>query len=427
MHSSVSSACIPIYCLHTRHIYAQQKYKHKYILQRLLEWKLEPKHRKILDKRSLGMGLAGESSSLFAETYRMKSASYKRLADGPAFMIFRDVYTGEKKEAFQALLDILYRVLHTTCNADGVKPTAAMHRSFSKFKTDVAVAFVKLERVLPAMFFGISLHLLLHLPDCIYRWNHVRNYWCFASERFIGVIKQYCNARNNPHAGMVHGYTQTTFVRRTMSSESADRIVGRYQRKNIVQSSRSASIGFNDLVRMRGARPGTAKFVCTPTKRNAVVAKNQYVAVIGSFLRQHQHENHTYAKSVHARVQPSEPAYKAQVHRVLHGVEINGRPWRQGDHCVWRGDDNASRYGVVQEFISWNEKEQEKMVWCVKIKVHLIEKEENRVLYVQKDIDRYEFIFWQQLQYKCLWKSVGLPFTVATRRWSTSANENFDE
>lgn len=394
-------------------------------MQRLEEWKLTPDDRRILDKRSLGLGLAGKDTPLFGKTFRYKASSFKRLADGPASLIFRDVYTGEYKIAFQALLKILYMILHTTNNVDGAIPPASATTKFRKFKTEVAETLVLLEATLPAMFFDITLHVLIHLPECIFRWNHVRNYWCFASERFIGVLKEYCNSRNNPHAGMVYGYSQTTFVRRTMSSAAADRINDRFQIKDIVPTMRSASISFAALVEMRGARPGTGQFQANVSWRNAIVAKQSYVARVGSFIRQKQWDLNRYAGQVVARQQPSLPAYKAKVHRVLKGVQINGRPWKRGDHCMWKDDDRSSKYGVVQEFIRWVEKAQGRIAWCVKVSVHDILGEENRVLRVEKKSDRYVFIFWQQLQYYCSTNN-DKDWTVAVRRWSTTDNENFD-
>jgi hypothetical protein len=148
-------------------------------------WGLTKELRDILDARSLGLGLAGKNTPLFDKTHRMKAVSFKRLSDGPAFLIFRDVYNDdqEKKTAFLSFLDIIYRVLHTTCDVDDQEPTRAHKKVISDFKTATAVCLVLLEAELPAMFFDILLHELLHIPESIGRWNHVRNYWAFASER----------------------------------------------------------------------------------------------------------------------------------------------------------------------------------------------------------------------------------------------------
>jgi hypothetical protein len=159
---------------------------HNVYTQRLRLWGLDNKMRAVLDKRSLGLGLSGKHTTLFGKTHRMKAVAFKRLSDGPACLIFRDVYDDdpEKKKAFLAFLDIIYRVLHTTCDVDDQAPTRAHKTKISEFKTDTAVCLVLLEAELPPMFFDILLHELLHIPESIARWNHVRNYWAFASERY---------------------------------------------------------------------------------------------------------------------------------------------------------------------------------------------------------------------------------------------------
>jgi hypothetical protein len=380
------------------------------------------KQRRVLDARSLGLGLAGNFDSLFSKTHRMKAASFKRLADGPAFLIFRDVYTNDIGIAFQALLEIMYKILHLTCDADGAVHTEATKRRVSRFQQEIAVAFVKLEEELPAMFFDISLHVLIHLPQCIFRWNHVRNFWCFASERFIGVIKQYCNSRNNPHAGMVYGYAQTTFVRRTMDTAVADRIMSRFREKKLTPSQRSASVGFEELILKRGPRPGSAAFVATPLKHNSTKATSEIVQRFGEYLREQKRQDSVYARSVRAHKQPPfSQLDKAKVRRMIRGVKINGREWKRGDHCLWLDSSSTFCYGVVQEFLNW--KEGNGMVWCVRVEVHAIVKEENRVLEVERDSDREEYVFWQQLRYQCKTHPNGATI-FSVRMFTTISDEN---
>jgi hypothetical protein len=382
------------------------------------------KQRKELDARSLGLGLAGVNSPLFAKTFRMKAVSFKRLADGPAFLIFRDVYNTEIRTAFQALLEIMYKILHFTCDADGAVHTDATIRKANLFKNQIALAFVLLEEELPAMFFDIQLHVLIHLPHCILRWNHVRNFWCFASERFIGVIKQYCNSRNNPHAGMVHGYAQTTFVRRTMDSAAAERIMSRFREKKMTPSKRSASIGFEDLIIQRGARPGSAGFVANPLKHNSSKATSEIVQRFGDYLREQKRQNNEYARSVRACTQPPlSQLDDAKVRRMIRGVQINGRKWKRGDHCLWLNRSSIFCYGVVQEFLRWEEGNG--MVWCVRVAVHAIVKEENRVLEVEGISHSEEYVFWQQLRYQCKTNPHGAT-TFSVRMLTTISDENCD-
>jgi hypothetical protein len=48
----------------------------------------------------------------------------------------------------------------------------------------VAEALTNFENDWPPQSHCIVAHELMHVPDCIYRWNSVRNYWAFHLERY---------------------------------------------------------------------------------------------------------------------------------------------------------------------------------------------------------------------------------------------------
>ena len=52
-----------------------------------------------------------------------------------------------------------------------------------RLKLKMVEALVKCESVLPKSELALMLHVLMHVPDIIYRWNAVRNFWCFFGER----------------------------------------------------------------------------------------------------------------------------------------------------------------------------------------------------------------------------------------------------
>jgi hypothetical protein len=56
-------------------------------------------------------------------------------------------------------------------------------------------ALCLLERDFPETELSIFVHEILHVPEFVYRWNAVRNYWCFASERFVGWMKNFIKNR----------------------------------------------------------------------------------------------------------------------------------------------------------------------------------------------------------------------------------------
>lgn len=81
-------------------------------------------------------------------------------------------------------------------------------------RTAVARALFKLERDFPGTELSIAIHELIHIPDFLWRWNSVRNYWCFVVERLVGFMKRFVQNRSLAVENMVQstyrilGYTQ---------------------------------------------------------------------------------------------------------------------------------------------------------------------------------------------------------------------------
>jgi hypothetical protein len=59
--------------------------------------------------------------------------------------------------------------------------------AIDKVKT-VIEALCVAEAMFPKTELAVMFHVLMHIPDGIYRWNNVRNFWSFFGERFIIVV-----------------------------------------------------------------------------------------------------------------------------------------------------------------------------------------------------------------------------------------------
>jgi hypothetical protein len=244
----------------------------------------------------------------------------------------------------------------------------------------------------------------------------------------VGHLKSYLNNRNFAHAGMVNGYTQKTFVART-DPALVKSIMRRFQERDIVPTDRSITTPFNHLLLMRGDRPGSGMLAVKPTWKNSRAESNTPLSkAFGEFLQQMVHVNDARTNGVHARTQNPSPAprYRATVTsmKVTGTVKINGRKWASGQACIWKNDEDDTCFGYVQEFIRWEEGERN--VWCATVKQHDIEHEANRVLY-PTTLSGYDtkFIFWTQLQFKCI-VDTDAPQHVAIRMYSTTSSEECD-
>jgi hypothetical protein len=111
-------------------------------------------------------------------TGAVKAADCRTLLWSAGDYIFYDLFGGKQK-AFDAWIDILRIVEKST--ADFENPNA--YAEMAQLKMDVAEALTKFERDWPEQSHCIVAHEVMHVPDSIYRWNSVRNYWAFHLER----------------------------------------------------------------------------------------------------------------------------------------------------------------------------------------------------------------------------------------------------
>ena len=83
---------------------------------------------------------------------------------------------------------------------DQADPTTATCRAL---RDKVAKALCLLERDFPGTELSIAIHELIHVPDFVFRWNAVRNYWCFVVERMVGYMKTFIKNRSLSVENMV--------------------------------------------------------------------------------------------------------------------------------------------------------------------------------------------------------------------------------
>ena len=108
------------------------------------------------------------------------------------------------REAFKEMIEALQLLLDTTADydPDDVDDTAA--KTCRAVHSKVARALFKLERDFPGTEQSIAIHELIHVPSFLFRWNAVRNYWCFIVERLVGFMKTFIKNRSLSVENMVH-------------------------------------------------------------------------------------------------------------------------------------------------------------------------------------------------------------------------------
>jgi hypothetical protein len=100
------------------------------------------------------------------------------IGDAGEYM-FKDLYEDDfKNEALSALLRVTTTLLKATSAVD-----TPVRDDTDKLKVEIVEALCLCEVVLPSTELNILFHVMLHIPDMIYRWNLVRNFWCYFGER----------------------------------------------------------------------------------------------------------------------------------------------------------------------------------------------------------------------------------------------------
>ena len=115
---------------------------------------------------------------------------------------FYQVGPTRPREAFHEMIQALQHLLDATADYDPVNPEEAAHTCRTA-RTMVARALFKLERDFPSTELSIAIHELVHVPDFLWRWNSVRNYWCFVVERLVGFMKKFVKNRSLAVENMV--------------------------------------------------------------------------------------------------------------------------------------------------------------------------------------------------------------------------------
>jgi hypothetical protein len=108
---------------------------------------------------------------------------------------FYQVGPSRPREAFREMIQALQHLLDATADYNPEDETDEADHTCRTARTMVARALFKLERDFPATELSIAIHELIHVPDFLWRWNSVRNYWCFVVERLVGFMKKFVKNR----------------------------------------------------------------------------------------------------------------------------------------------------------------------------------------------------------------------------------------
>ena len=139
---------------------------------------------KMLDDRS--RSLAGEPTwirsnlEVFSHPSALTSHDWIQLVKGAGDYVLADLFVDSAKaEAIYSLVAAC-----NTCFALTSCHDSDDRVNMELVKLQVVEALCTCEAVFPRTELAVMLHVLMHVPDAIYRWISARNFWSFFGERY---------------------------------------------------------------------------------------------------------------------------------------------------------------------------------------------------------------------------------------------------
>jgi hypothetical protein len=118
---------------------------------------------------------------VFSKGSVLTAHDWLRVVQDAGDYLFHDLYPDkpEKMEALYALIQATKLCLTATSACDSENRS-----QLDRIQVEVTEALCKFECQLPKTERAVMFHILVHVPDAIYRWNSTRNFWCFFGERY---------------------------------------------------------------------------------------------------------------------------------------------------------------------------------------------------------------------------------------------------
>ena len=126
---------------------------------------------------------------VFTNTGKLKSADWMHFLTTGILYVLKPIVQGRQERALVALVRALRLAVNATSDRDPMV-TAFPEDDFARRAQECQELKLKIIGYLCEYENGAAstelppvLHMLLHVPDAIYRWNSVRSMWVFTNER----------------------------------------------------------------------------------------------------------------------------------------------------------------------------------------------------------------------------------------------------
>ena len=166
---------------------------HAKAVRQLEEWALTQEERDMLDQRSIHLG--GEPGwirnniRICSQMSTLTAHDWMLLIQTAGHYLLQGLFADDrnKMQSLLRLLNACNRCINATSAWDSEN-----REVIDAVKLEVIEALCYVEAYMPRTELPVMFHVLVHVPDAIYRWNSVRNYWSFFGERCILLCMLSC-------------------------------------------------------------------------------------------------------------------------------------------------------------------------------------------------------------------------------------------
>jgi hypothetical protein len=184
-------------------VYEREHARYLKARARAKEWILTKEQRKALDKRIRSIAHSGLIPFSLAPCKTIPGYKKAKSATWISFLRSCVPYAMYgvpliSRTSIVGLCGTLSKIILTTCDytPGDEEATTAAKMKIKELKTELTRAVCIFERDVPESELSYFVHEIIHLCDFLYRWNNVRNYWCFLVERFVGYVKGFVTNRH---------------------------------------------------------------------------------------------------------------------------------------------------------------------------------------------------------------------------------------
>lgn len=140
----------------------------------------------MIDARSIHLGgqhgWVRNNLEIFKHKSVLSSHDWYLLVQSAGDYILHDIFPGHDGAKRVACLMALKEACNLCINATSAFDSEN-RQVIDQVKKSVIEALCQVEALFPKTELAVMFHVLIHVPDSIYRWNNVRNFWAFFGER----------------------------------------------------------------------------------------------------------------------------------------------------------------------------------------------------------------------------------------------------